>query len=368
MLTDLDYIQKTFDLAKKGVGFVNPNPLVGAVIVKDGKIIGEGYHQKSGEGHAEVNAIAGATENVVGATLYSNLEPCCHTKKKTPPCVDLIIAKKLKRVVVANLDPNPLVCGKGMEKLSEAGIETTSGILEKEGLKLNEVFFKYMTTGIPFVHLKMAQTLDGKLATSTGDSKWITDESARAQGHELRLKYDAVLVGRKTLNKDNPHLNIRMGIESFDKVPFRIIMGTPAKMKKGSYVFNDEHPEKTIIVTGTQTWKSTENKVKEFFAGKGIEVLTVSETSDGLDLNEAVMNLGLQGITSILVEGGKKIITGFMNQNLYDKMTVFIAPKIFGGVKNAKDATQFKDINIKTLKDQMIFEAYPQEATCSQAL
>ena len=348
------------------MGFVSPNPLVGAVIVKDGKIIGEGYHQKSGEAHAEVNAINNSTENVSGATLYCNLEPCCHTKKRTPPCVDLIINKKLKRVVIANLDPNPLVSGKGMEKLKEAGIETSTGILKKEGHKLNEVFFKYITTGIPFVHLKMAQTLEGKLATSTGDSKWITDAHARAEGHKLRLKYDAVLVGRKTLNKDNPHLNIRMGVESFDKIPYRIILGSPAKMKKSSYVFNDEYPEKTIIVTGDHTWETTENKVKEFFSSKGIEVITVSETSDGLDLNEAVMNLGLQGITSILVEGGKKIITGFMNQNIFDKMTVFIAPKIFGSVKNAKDATQFKDINIKTLSNQMVFEAYP-EATCLQA-
>jgi len=366
MLKDQEYIQKTLNLAKKGVGFVSPNPLVGAVVVKDGKIIGEGYHQRSGEAHAEVNAIKNSSEDVAGATLYSNLEPCCHSKKRTPPCTDLIIEKKLKRVVVANLDPNPLVSGKGMEKLAEAGIETTSGICEIEGLKLNEVFFKYITTGIPFVHLKMAQTLDGKLATSTGDSKWITDENARAEGHQLRKKYDAVLVGRKTLNKDNPHLNIRMGVDAGDKVPYRIILGNPSKMKKGSHIFNDDHSEKTIIVTGIETWKTTENKVKEFFAGKGIEVITVKETEQGLDLNETVMTLGLQGITSILVEGGKKIISGFMEQNLYDKMTVFIAPKFFGNVKKAKDATLFRDINIKTLSNQMVFEAYPLEAPCSQ--
>jgi diaminohydroxyphosphoribosylaminopyrimidine deaminase/5-amino-6-(5-phosphoribosylamino)uracil reductase len=367
MLKDQDYIQKTLDLAQMGMGFVSPNPLVGAVIVKDGKIIGEGYHQKAGKAHAEVDAIANATEDVAGATLYCNLEPCCHVNKRTPPCADLIIGKKLKRVVIANLDPNPLVSGKGMEKLAEAGIETTSGVLEKEGQKVNEVFFKYISTGIPFVHLKMAQTLDGKLATSTGDSKWITDENARTEGHELRLKYDAVLVGRKTLNKDNPHLNIRMGVKAKDKLPYRVILGNPTKMKKGSHVFNDGHPEKTIIVTGTKMWETTENKVKEFFFKKGIEVLTVNETENGLDLNEAVMTLGLQGITSILVEGGKKIITGFMEQNLYDKMTVFIAPKIFGAVKKAKDATVFKDISIKTLSNQMVFEAYP-EVTCSQDL
>ncbi|RLA65720.1 MAG: bifunctional diaminohydroxyphosphoribosylaminopyrimidine deaminase/5-amino-6-(5-phosphoribosylamino)uracil reductase RibD [Epsilonproteobacteria bacterium] len=368
MLTDQDYIQKTLQLATRGVGFVSPNPLVGAVIVKDGKIIGEGYHQKSGENHAEVNAIANATEDVAGATLYCNLEPCCHTKKRTPPCTELIIAKKLKKVVIANLDPNPLVSGKGIEKLKNAGIETTSGVLEKEGRKLNEIFFKYISTGIPFIHLKMAQTLDGKLATSTGDSKWITDEKARAQGHQLRLKYDGVLVGRKTLNKDNPYLNIRMGVDAGDKIPFRVILGNPSKMKLKSHVFTDEYPEKTIVVTGNKVWKTIENKRKVFFKDKGIEVITVNETAKGLDLREVLMNLGFLGITSILVEGGEKIITSFINQNIYDKITVFIAPKIFGSIKMASDAIEFRDISIKNLSDQMVFEAYPKEASCSQAL
>jgi diaminohydroxyphosphoribosylaminopyrimidine deaminase/5-amino-6-(5-phosphoribosylamino)uracil reductase len=372
MLKDQDFIKKTFTLAKKGLGSVSPNPLVGALIVKDGRIIGEGYHKTPGTHHAEVNAILNAKESVAGGTLYCNLEPCCHTKKRTPPCTDFIISKNIKKVIFANLDPNPLVSGKGMKKLQDAGVIVHEGILKERGEKLNEVFFKYISTGIPFVHVKLAQTLDGKLATQTGDSKWITDQQARTQAHKLRLSYDGVLVGRKTLNADDPRLDIRMGWDTGGKVPFRIIVGHPGKMKKNSRIFNDNLGAKTLIVTGKEKWKQTKDKT--FFKLRGIEVLTVREVNGNLDLREALMSLGMFGITSILVEGGQKIVSSFIEQKLFDKMTIFIAPKILGRgqgvydrcVTSISEAISFSDINFTTIGDQIVFEGYSKENSCLQ--
>ncbi len=375
MLKDNDYIKKTFELAKKGLGFVSPNPLVGAIIVKNGKIIGSGFHQKAGTAHAEVNAILSATEDVAGSTLYCNLEPCCHHKKRTGPCADLIIEKKISEVVVSNIDPNPQVSGKGIEKLRSAGIKVKFGVLEKEGRRLNEIFFKYIGSGLPFVHLKVAQTLDGKLSTSIGDSKWITDEAARKSAHQLRLKYDAVLVGRKTLNSDDPKLSIRMKVGSKGKIPYRVVLGNPKKMKLESAIFNDEFPERTLVVTSKSDWDKCSEKTKSFFERRKILILKVSTFKDGLDLREALMDLGMQGITSILVEGGRSVISSFINQNLFDRLTVYIAPKLLGNgqnifenkdIKKIADAIEFNDVKFKTLNNQVVFEGYPKERPCLQ--
>lgn len=376
MLKDADYIKKTFDLAKKGLGFVSPNPLVGAILVKNGKIIGTGYHKKAGTAHAEVNAISSATEDVAGSTLYCNLEPCCHHKKRTGPCADLIIEKKISEVVISNIDPNPQVSGKGIEKLRNAGIKVKFGVLEKEGKNLNEIFFKYIETGFPFVHLKVAQTLDGKLCTSVGDSKWITDEAARKSAHQLRLKYDAVLVGRRTLNNDDPKLSIRMRVGAKGKVPFRVVLGNPQKMKLSSIVFNDEFPSKTILVTTKSDWAKCSPKVVSFFEKRNIEVLKVSSFKGGINLREALMDLGLLGITSILVEGGRSVISSFINQKIFDKFTIYIAPKLLGNgqnifenkdIKKIADAIEFDEVKFKTLNNQVVFEGHPKERPCLQA-
>ena len=376
MLKDPEYIKKTFDLAKKGLGVVTPNPMVGAILVKDGKVIGSGFHKKAGAAHAEVNAISTASEDVSGSTLYCNLEPCCHFKKRTGPCVDLIIEKKISRVVVANIDPNPLVSGKGIEKLRAAGIKVKFGVLEKEGRRLNEIFFKYIESGFPFVHLKIAQSLDGKLSTSTGDSKWITDEAARKSSHYLRYKYDAVLVGRKTLNNDDPKLSIRMNVKAKGKIPFRVVLGNPQKMKLSSYIFNDKYPEKTIIVTKKSDYDKCSSKVKSFLDSRNIEVLKVSSVKGEASLSEALMELGMLGITSILVEGGKTVISSFINQKLFDRLTVYIAPRLLGNgnnifenkeIKKISQAIEFEDVKFKTLKNQVIFEGYPKERPCLPA-
>ena len=226
------FMREALSLARRGLGTTSPNPMVGAVVVRAGEIIGRGFHQKAGEPHAEPNAINDCEINDLSeCELYVTLEPCCHTNKRTPPCTSLIIEKGIRKVHVATLDPNPSVSGKGVEVLESVGVQVSVGLLEKEAAALNEVFNKTILSNLPYVHLKLAQTLDGKLATLSGDSKWITDESARTRVHELRLKYDAVMVGRNTLNNDDPSLDIRMGIDAKDKVPFRIILGNPEKFK-----------------------------------------------------------------------------------------------------------------------------------------
>ena len=204
------YMHMTLELAKKGAGLVSPNPLVGAIIVKDNEVIAQGYHKKVGLAHAEVDALNNATAPVDGATLFCNLEPCCHTNKRTPPCAPQIIEAGIKKVIIANLDPNPEVAGKGVKLLQDHGIEVVTGILEKEGQQLNEIFFTHITKGKAFVELKMAQTLDGKMASMSGDSKWITSEESRKLVHQHRLNYDAIVVGANTARFDDPSLTVRL--------------------------------------------------------------------------------------------------------------------------------------------------------------
>jgi diaminohydroxyphosphoribosylaminopyrimidine deaminase/5-amino-6-(5-phosphoribosylamino)uracil reductase len=364
---DKKYIQYAFELAKKGVGKVSPNPLVGAVIVKNNKIIGEGYHEEYGSAHAEPNAINSTKESVEGATLYCNLEPCCHTKKQTPPCTKKIIESKIKRVVISNLDPNPMVAGKGVEILKAAGIEVTSGILEEEGAKLNEVFFKYIQTNMPFVHIKLAQTLDGKISTSTGDSKWISDEDARKEVHRMRLKYDAVLIGRKTLNQDNAKLNIRMGVESNGKIPYRIIVGSLENLDLSTKILNDEHTDKTIIITSKCEFDKCSNELVKFFESKNIKIIITNLKDGNINFNEAFKLIGEMKITSILVEGGNQVITTLLDTEEFDKISFFICPKLIGNgysiysnnsLTKMSQALEFKDVYMQQINNQVVFNAY----------
>lgn len=323
------YMEKAINLAKRGRGLVSPNPLVGALLIKDGKVIGEGFHERAGTDHAEVVAIKSATVDVSGSTLYCNLEPCCHTDKRTPPCVDLLIEKNIKKVVLANLDPNPKVCGKGIKLLREAGVEVEVGILESEGKKLNRSFFKYITTGIPYIHLKMAMSLDGKIALSNGVSKWITCEESRKVVHQMRFDYDAVMVGRNTLNSDDPKLTIR-SVESKGKCPIRIVVGDPGKMNLESALFNDEFKKKTIVLTSVDKWSEAKESVKDFFYRNEITIIQIDKHHPGSFLLKALRSLAQNSITSVLVEGGAGLYSSFIKEGLYDRISAFQAPIFMG--------------------------------------
>lgn len=369
MIGDQKYIEKTFRLAKRGQGAVSPNPLVGAVLVKSGNIIGEGFHEYFGGPHAEVNAIHYAVESARGATLYCNLEPCCHTQKKTPPCVDLILERKIARVVVSNLDPNPLVSGRGMEKLRQQGVEVEWGILEEQGRELNEVFFKFITTGRPFVHIKMAQTLDGKLCTEEGNSQWISGEKSRKRAHLLRKQYDAVLVGRKTFNKDNPRLTCREGKVHRDGQPRRIVVGNPEKMHLGSHLFNDEYEDKTLIAS-TVKLGSLSSRVKTSL--KEIEMIETAKRDDPRFWENLWEQLATKNIASILVEGGPATIHSILQEKQWDKMTSFISPKILGNgpdfyhssVQEIGQAISLQRVAFKDNHVDMCVSGYREEERC----
>ena len=370
------YIKRCFTLAKKGMGTVSPNPLVGSVIVKDNIILGEGYHEVYGSLHAEANAIKNSSESLIGSTLYCNLEPCCHTNKQTPPCANKIIKSGISKVVISNLDPNPFVAGNGVKILQDAGIEVIVGLLEEEGREINESFFKFIQTNKPFVHIKLAQTLDGKIATDTGDSKWISNNSAREIVHQWRLKYDAVLVGRKTLTKDNPTLNIRMGIDSKGKVPYRIVMGSIEKMDLTYKLFSDEWSHRTIIVTTIESYNNASNTKVEEISAKKIKVVFTDSIDGSMDLNLLLEKLGRLKITSILVEGGRSVITSFIDQKQYDKISFFVCPKIIGnGISyyenenliDMKDAISFDNTSVESIDNQVLIHAYKNlETKCLQ--
>ena len=256
-MNDQKFIKECFKLAAKGKGYASPNPLVGAVLVKNGKIIGKGYHKNYGEAHAEVNAIKNSKVNVTGSTLYCNLEPCCHKDKQTPPCVPLIIKKKIKRVVISNLDPNKAVNGKGVRQLQAAGIEVTTGVLEKDGSELNKFYFKNIKEKLPYVTLKVAQSIDGKISISKKEQIWLTGKKSVNYVHKLRSEYDAVLVGAGTIKSDNPLLTVRK-VKGRD--PLRVIIDGKLSIPISSRVIECQVPQKTIIITSNG---ASERKIKQ---------------------------------------------------------------------------------------------------------
>lgn len=319
-----EYIKKTFQLAKRGRGHVSPNPYVGAIIVKDGKVIGEGWHDYFGGPHAEVAALENATESVEGATVYVNLEPCCHDKKKTPPCTDLLIEKKVARVVICNIDPNPLVNGKGIKKLRAAGIEVINGILEDEGEKLNKTFFKFIQTKMPYVTLKVAQTIDGKISIAEGEQTWITGRKSGKFVHKYRATYDAVLVGARTIIEDDPLLNVR---KVSGRNPLRIVIDGNLSTPTDANVYNDGGQKRTILFTIKKSDTKKIGKLKR----KGVEVIEMPPANaEKLDLEKVLRHLGKEKIASVLVEGGNQIFSQFVEEDLFDEIVVLQAPKIFG--------------------------------------
>ncbi|WP_312098722.1 bifunctional diaminohydroxyphosphoribosylaminopyrimidine deaminase/5-amino-6-(5-phosphoribosylamino)uracil reductase RibD [Niallia sp.] len=340
MKHDQDYMRMALELAESALGKTNPNPVVGAVIVKDGVIVGTGLHRKAGEPHAEVHAFKMAGDHAKDATLYVTLEPCSHYGK-TPPCALLVKDSGVTRVVVATEDPNPKVAGRGISILREAGIEVEVGILKKEAQQLNERFIHNMIHETPFVVSKVAMTLDGKIATHTGHSQWITGEAARKEVHLLRNQVDGILVGVGTVLADNPKLTTRL--EGTSKNPIRIILDTHLKTPSDAYV-TDCTEAKTIIITAAEVGSEKAIALKE----KGADVLSIPTLHGKLELKIALQQLYKMGITDILLEGGSEVNASFMRQGLIQKYLVYIAPKIVGG---ANSYTPFKGEDIETVDE-----------------
>ncbi len=336
-MTDAYYMKTALALARRGEDWVSPNPMVGAVIVKKDRIIGTGYHRRFGEDHAEINAIRSATEPVAGATFYITLEPCCHCGK-TPPCVESLIACRPARVVIGMSDPNPLVCGGGIERLRREGIPTTVGVLESECGRLNERFVKFMQTGIPFVTLKFAQTVDGRIATFTGHSRWISSPPSLRFAHALRACHDAILVGGGTVRADDPELTVRL---VRGRQPLRIVLDSRLKTRPEAKILKNQDRARTIIAA------AADGTVKKgaLFEKLGVEVLRCGEDdAHRVDLKKLFSELGKRNVSSVLVEGGAAVITSVLKEKLADRIVIVIAPKIVG-----KGVEAVQDLGIETM-------------------
>ena len=326
-MTDQNYMLQAIQLAKQGEGWTNPNPMVGAVIVKNGRIIGKGYHKKCGELHAERNAIASLTESAEGATIYVTLEPCCHYGK-TPPCTEAIIEQKIKRVVIGSRDPNPKVSGKGIKMLQEAGIEVIEDFMREECDRLNPVFFHYITTKTPYVVMKYAMTLDGKIATKTGASKWITGEAARAEVQHMRHRYMGIMAGIGTVLADDPMLNVR--VEGW-KSPIRILCDSGLRIPLDGQIVKSAGKYRTIVAYADS--ENTEAKRKRLHE-MGVETICCPDENNQVDLKKLMKYLGDEGIDSILLEGGGTLNDSALRAGIVQEVQAFIAPKLFGGMNS----------------------------------
>ena len=326
-MTDQNYMLQAIQLAKQGEGWTNPNPMVGAVIVKNGRIIGKGYHKKCGELHAERNAIASLTESAEGATIYVTLEPCCHYGK-TPPCTEAIIEQKIKRVVIGSRDPNPKVSGKGIKMLQEAGIEVIEDFMREECDRLNPVFFHYITTKTPYVVMKYAMTLDGKIATKTGASKWITGEAARAEVQHMRHRYMGIMAGIGTVLADDPMLNVR--VEGW-KSPIRILCDSGLRIPLDGQIVKSAGKYRTIEAYADS--ENTEAKRKRLHE-MGVETICCPDENNQVDLKKLMKYLGEEGIDSILLEGGGTLNDSALRAGIVQEVQAFIAPKLFGGMNS----------------------------------
>lgn len=361
---DEKYMRIALNLASKGRGRTSPNPLVGAVIVKNNRIVGQGYHKKAGEPHAEINAITAAGKRTQGSALYVNLEPCNH-HGRTPPCTQAILTAGIRRVVVGMRDPNPDVGGGGVEFLQSHGVKVEYGILEKECLRLNEVFIKYVKGKRPFVIMKAAASMDGKIATRSGDARWITGEKARRFVHRMRNEVDAILVGAGTVIKDDPMLTTRLG-QKRGRDPLRVILDSGLKVPLTARIFNLDSSAPTVVATSSA---APESKKKRLIT-KGVEVITVSVNQGGLDLTELLSKLGRRGILSVLIEGGGTVFGSAIQSRLVDKFYLFYAPIIIGGTKavdmvggeginRIAGALRLRDMKIRKIGEDILVEAYP---------
>ena len=359
-MDDEYWMKRALHLAEKGRGRTSPNPMVGAVLVKDGVAVGEGYHAKAGEAHGEIVALREAGAEARGATLYLNLEPCAHFGK-TPPCAPEVIEAGVRGVVIGMEDPNPLVKGKGIEILRKAGLEVKVGILEKECRMLNEVFCKYILKKEPFVILKVAATLDGKTATRNGDSKWISGEASRRLVHRLRNQVDGVLVGIGTILRDDPLLTARV---RGGRDPHRIVLDSRLKTPEEARIIRTS-PSKAIIAA---TALAPKHKI-ERFEKRGVRIFIFDSKEGMVDLKSCVSRLGEIGITSLLVEGGSQVNGSFLDEGLIDKLLLFLSPKLMGdpqapgifggrGISNLQEAIALKEMKTKKIGEDMLIQGY----------
>ncbi len=362
---DIIFMKLALKEAKKGLGRTSPNPAVGAVIVKDGKVLAKGYHKAAGMPHAEIEALNKINGYAPGATLYVNLEPCNHYGK-TPPCTEAIIKSGIKKVVIGVKDPNPKVKGGGSEFLKRYGIEVIEGVLAKECFNINEQFFKFIKTGLPFVVIKVAMTLDGWIATKTGHSKWITNDKSRRFVHRLRNISDAILVGIGTIIIDNPFLTTRLNNVK-TKHPLRIIIDPYLKIPKDVNVLMN-NPSNTLIIVGKGL--VPKDKLRHFMENTGSYIIECPLKNKKLDLKRLMYMLGKKNIMYLLVEGGSKVIGSFIKEKLVDKFYIFKSPKILGssdgvpmsygkGPDSMNDAIKLKDLKIRRFNEDLLIEGYP---------
>ena len=328
-MTDRDYMERAIALARKGLGRTNPNPLVGAVIVKDGRIIGEGWHDHCGGPHAERSAIASLTESAEGSTLYVTLEPCCHWGR-TPPCTDAILEQKIGRVVIGSRDPNPKVSGKGAALLRSAGVQVEEDFLRKECDSLNPVFFHYITTQTPYVIMKYAMTADGKIATRTGASKWITGEAARQKVQELRRICPGIMAGIGTVLADDPLLTVR---EENARSPVRIICDSRLRIPPDCRICRtaEQYPTILACAAGAEKDDPAMARRRQQLERRGLRILETPARDGHIDLNALMRLLGAEGIDAILLEGGGTLNESALRSGIVQELQVFVAPKIFGG-------------------------------------
>lgn len=358
-MTDNNYMKLALELAVRGCGFVNPNPMVGAIIVKDGEMIGQGWHERFGELHAERIAIANCRKSPKGATIYVTLEPCCHYGK-TPPCTEAIIESGITKVVVGSVDPNPLVAGKGVLILKQHGIDVVENVLKEECDKLNEVFFYYIKTGLPFVIMKYAMTMDGKIATYKGKSKWITGEAAREHVQQDRHKYTAIMVGVDTVIADDPQLTCRL---KSSKNPIRIICDTNLRTPLTSQIVTTAQDVPTILAICSE-----DEKLHSPYVEAGCRILVVSRKGEHIDLNDLMIKLGNEKIDSILLEGGGTLNWSALKSGIVNIVQTYIAPKMFGGkmanspvggmgIEDPNDAFMLKNIQITQIREDILIES-----------
>ncbi len=374
-------MRRAIELAKKGGGYVHPNPLVGCVVVNDGEIIAEGYHEKYGEYHAERNALTRCQSETKGASLYVTLEPCCHYGK-TPPCTEIIIEKGIKKVYVGILDPNPLVAGKGVKRLQDAGIDVEVGLCADEIRELNKVFLKYITTKRPYVIMKTAMTLDGKIAAFTGDSKWVTNDESRKMVHQLRSEMAGVIVGIGTVLADDPMLTCRL--EGNYHQPIRIVVDSNLRIPVDSQLVKTAKEYRTIVATTVISTEAERNGEISFNCRRfldslrslemtGLDVIQCTEKDNHVDINDLMTKLGAMGIDSLLLEGGGTLNAAFLEAGCVDEVLAFIAPKIIGGadaktpvsgkgIDKMSEAINLQDIDIQNINGDILIKG----KICSQ--
>ncbi len=354
------FMRAALRLALKGAGLTSPNPAVGAVLVKDDRIISKGYHRKAGLPHAEAEALIASREAVSGSTLYVTLEPCCHWGR-TPPCTDAVIRAGIRKVVIGIKDPNPKVAGKGIRALRSAGIDVVCGVLESECREINAAYIKYITRKLPFVTLKLASSLDGRIATPKGESKWITGRESRAFVHRLRSLSDAVMVGSGTVLKDDPLLTVR---SARGKNPRRVVLDSSFRIPLDAKVLRREDPDKgppIIFTTGAASRAKIEKAIKT-----GVQVIITSAAGQGVDIKRVLKELGKLGITSLFVEGGGRVAASLLKAKAVDGLVLFLSPVFLGAdsvpsigpleLKALKASPKLKKISTRSIGDDIIIE------------